>query len=70
MLSARLNDAYFHAKVIDEAKAVVDYSAYENDLSERGEFVREVGRCALSEEERAEILDVGLKALAGEDVDL
>lgn len=70
LLSARLNDAYFHAKVTDEAKAVVDYAAYENDLSERGEFVREVGRCALSEEERAEILDVGLKALAGEDIDL
>ena len=70
LLSARLNDAYFHAKVVDEAKAAVDYSAYENDLSVRGEFVREVGRCALSEEERAEILDVGLKALAGEDIDL
>jgi hypothetical protein len=70
LLSARLNDGYFHAKVTDEAKAVVDYSAYENDLSERGEFVREVSRCALSEEERAEILDVGLKALAGEDIDL
>ena len=70
LLSARLNNAYFHAKVTDEAKAVIDYSAYQNDLSERGEFVRELSRCALSEEERVEILDVGLKALAGEDIDL
>ena len=70
LLSARLNSTYFHAKVVDESTAFIDYSAYQNDLSERGEFVREVGRCALSEEERAEILDVGLKALAGEDIDL
>lgn len=70
LLTARLNGAYFHAKVVDESTAFIDYSAYQNDLSERGEFVREVGRCALSEEERAEILDVGLKALAGEDIDL
>lgn len=70
LLTARLNGAYFHAKVMDESTAFIDYTAYQNDLSERGEFVREVGRCALSEEERAEILDVGLKALAGEDIDL
>ena len=70
LLAARLNGAYFHAKVVDESTAYIDYSAYQNDLSERGEFVREVGRYALSDEERAEILDVGLKALAGEDIDL
>ena len=70
LLSARLNGAYFHAKVVDESTAFIDYSAYQNDLSERGEFVRELSRYALSDEERAEILDVGLKALAGEDIDL
>ena len=70
LLSARLNGAYFHAKVVDESTAFIDYSAYQNDLSERGEFVREVSRYEVSEEERAEILDVGLKALAGEDIDL
>ena len=70
LLTSRLCSAYFHAKVVDETQIFVDYSAYQNDLSERGEFVREVGRCALSDEERAEIMDVGLKALAGEDIDL
>ena len=70
LLTTRLNSAYFHAKVVDESTVFIDYSAYQNDLSERGEFVREVGRCALSEEEKAEILDVGLKALAGEEIDL
>ncbi len=70
LLCARLCSAYFHAKVVDESKPYIDVSAYQNDLSERGEFVREVGRYAMSEEERAEILEVGLQALAGEDVEL
>jgi hypothetical protein len=32
--------------------------------------VREVGKAELSEDVKAEILDVGLKALAGEEIDL
>ncbi len=43
---------------------------YETDLTERGEFVREVGRYEMSEELREEILAVGLQALNGEDIDL
>lgn len=70
LLTARIAQTFFHAKVTDESRIYIDYTAFQNDLSERGEFVREVGRYAMSEEERAEILDVGLKALAGEDIDL
>lgn len=70
LLSARLSERFFHVKVVDESRARIDYERYKNDLSERGEFVREVGRYNLSEDDRAEILDVGLKALAGEDIDL
>ena len=70
LLTARLSQNFFHIKVVDESKIFIDYTAYEKDLSERGEFVREVGRYAMSEDERAEILDVGLKALAGEEIDL
>ena len=70
LLSARFAHNFFHAKVVDESRIFIDYAAFRNDLSERGEFVREVSRYDMSEEERAEILDVGLKALAGEDIDL
>jgi hypothetical protein len=55
---------------VDESQVFIDYAQYKNDLSERGEFVREVGRYQMSEEERSEILEVGLKALAGEEIDL
>ena len=70
LLTARLTQNFFHAKTVDESRVFIDYKQFEKDLSERGEFVREVGRYEMNEEERAEILDVGLKALAGEEIDL
>ena len=70
LLQARCEEKFFFVRVEDQSQTAVDYHAYENDFSVRGEFVREVGRCALSDEMRAEILDVGLKALAGEEIDL
>lgn len=70
LLTQRINEAFFFAKVEDESSLYIDYTEYQNDLSERGEFVREVGKAELSEDVKAEILDVGLKALAGEEIDL
>ena len=70
LLAARIAQYFFHVKIVDESRIYIDYTVFQNDLSERGEFVREVGRYEMSEEDRAEILDVGLKALAGEDIDL
>ena len=70
LLSDRLNSRWFFVKVEDETKLFLDVESFRNDLSEQGEFVREVGRYALNEELRMEILDIGLKALAGEEIDL
>jgi uncharacterized heparinase superfamily protein len=70
LLAARIAQYFFHVKIVDESRIYIDYTAFQNDLSERGEFVREVARYEMNEEDRAEILDVGLKALAGEDIDL
>ena len=70
LLSARLSQRFFFVKVVDESQIFIDYAQYKNDLSERGEFVREVGRYEFTEAERLEILEVGLKALAGEEIDL
>ena len=70
LLTSTLLQKYFFVKVVDNSRVAIDLSAFSSDLTERGEFVREVGRYELSEEERAEILDVGLKALAGENIDL
>ena len=70
LLTSRLLEKFFFVKVEDQSKLYVDYRAYETDKTERGEFVREVGRYEMDEDLRAEILEVGLKALGGEEIDL
>ena len=70
LLLSRLSESFFFVKIQDESKIFLDYNGYERELGERGEFVREVGRYAMNEELRAEVLEVGLKALAGEEIDL
>ena len=70
LLLERLSEKYFFVKMQDESSVLIDYSVYENDLTERGEFVREVGRYEMNERLRQEILEVGLKALSGEEIDL
>ena len=70
LLSARLCERFFFAKTEDVSRPYIDPRAFEKDLPERGEFVREVGRYEMNEDFRAEILEVGLKALGGEEIDL
>ncbi|MBQ9728742.1 MAG: metallophosphoesterase [Clostridia bacterium] len=70
VLKTRLSDHAFFVKIEDCSKLRIDYEACKNDVSERGEFIREVKRYAMDESLREEILEVGLKALAGEEIDL
>ncbi len=70
LLCSRLCERFFFAKVEDVSRAYINPNAFENDLTERGEFVREVGRYEMNEDFRAEVLEVGLKALGGEEIDL
>ena len=58
------------AKNYQDVAVVVDPKDYETDLTERGEFVRAVGRCEMNAELKEEVLEVGLKALMGEEIDL
>ena len=70
LLSSRLCERFFHAKVVDESRLYIDANAYKNDCTERGEFIRELARCQIDARLKEEILEVGLKALAGEEIDL
>ena len=70
LLCARLCERFFFAKIEDISRPYIDPRAFANDLTERGEFVREVGRYEMNEDFRAEVLEVGLKALGGEEIDL
>ena len=70
VLTARLNERFFFARVEDESRLKISPESFVNDVTERGEFVREALRFNVDEGLREEILEVGLKALAGEDIDL
>ena len=60
--------AYLSVK--DKTKKKIDYTAYEGDNSLKGEFVRMVrDSVEYTEEEKAQIIALGLKALAGREVD-
>ena len=70
LLSRRLSSRFFALKIEDESRLFLDLSALQTDKTERGEFIKEVGRYAFTDEMREEILEVGLKALSGEEIDL
>ena len=64
----RTDCAYVSVK--DKTKKKIDYTLYEGDNSLRGEFVRTVRESEeYTEEEKAQIIAFGLRALAGREVD-
>lgn len=67
-LASRLNEYFFFAKVQDKTKLKIEKEDYENDKSVRGEFVRAVMDSALSEEQKKEVVLLGLNALKGEEI--
>ena len=70
LLQERLCSAFFSARVEDTSRLEFSYRDFENDYTERGEFVREVLRANLPDENKESVLEVGLKALMGEEIDL
>lgn len=64
------NECYF-INIKDKTSRKIDISQYENDLSIKGEFVRTViSKTDLSKEEKMAIINCGLKALDGKEIDL
>lgn len=64
------NECYF-IDIKDKTSRKIDISQYENDLSIKGEFVRTViSKKDLSMEEKMAIINCGLKALDGKEIDL
>lgn len=65
----QLEDECAFLEVKDYTKKKMDLTAYDGDASLRGEFVRTVYASNYSDEEKAQIVAYGLKALAGEEVE-
>ena len=64
------NDKFFFLKVYSELKQIVDIEDYKNDFSLKGEFVRNISSNSdLTDEEKEEMLSLGMKLLNGEDIE-
>lgn len=61
---------FFFSKIKVETRLAIDPRDYANDVSLKGEFIRLVLGSSASEDEKAELIRVGLEALAGEDITL
>ncbi len=60
--------AFYYVKVYDRTETRIDYDSYANDRSLKGEFVRLMQAQEMSEEERAEIIELGMKAIMGDEI--
>ncbi len=66
-LCARFASKYFYFEVKDTSKLKICADDYKNDKSLKGEFIRLVlSKAELSEDEKAAIIECGIRALAGE----
>ncbi|WP_405376647.1 exonuclease SbcCD subunit D [Pseudobutyrivibrio sp.] len=59
---------YFFVKCYDRTKTLIDYASYQYDKSLKGEFVRLVQSQDMDEDEKAKIIEIGIKAIMGEDI--
>ena len=57
-------------RVRDRTTLAVDPKAFENDISLKGEFIRQVLASGLDEHEKDRIIACGLRALRGEEPEL
>ena len=62
-------ERFFFFKVYDRTQMLIDYDSFANDKSLKGEFVRLMQQQDMSEEERAAIIELGIKAIMGEEVE-
>ena len=60
---------YFFVKCYDHTKTLVDYDSFQYDKSLKGEFVRLVQAQDMNEDEKAKIIELGIRAIMGEDIE-
>ncbi len=59
---------FFFLKIKDESTIKVHYEDFLNDKSLKGEFVRLMEKQDINEEDKAEIVEIGIRALMGEEL--
>jgi len=59
---------YFFVKCYDRTKTLVDYDSFMYDKTLKGEFVRLVQSQNMDEDKKAKIIEIGIRAIMGEDI--
>lgn len=68
-IGTAFSSAFYDFKIKDHSKTKIDFNAYKLDKSLKGEFVRAVEESdTLSDEDKNEIIKIGILALKGEEV--
>lgn len=68
MLEEALNDRFYYVKILDQSKLKINPKDYENDVSLKGEFIRNVLASDMDEEDKNDVIEYGIKALLKEDL--
>jgi len=68
MLEETLNEKFYFGKVVDESKLKINPRDFENDISLKGEFIRNVLASDLSEDDKSMVIEYGIKALLKEEI--
>ncbi|MCR5000074.1 MAG: metallophosphoesterase [Lachnospiraceae bacterium] len=61
-------ERFYFLKVYDRTSIKIDYDSFKLDRSLKGEFVRLMQAQEMSEEKRAAIIELGIKAVMGEEI--
>ena len=59
---------FFFVKCYDRTKTLIDYDSFKYDKSLKGEFVRLVQSQDMDEDEKAKIIEIGIRAIMGEEI--
>ena len=69
LLNNELKGEYFYFEIINQCQEKIDLLAYKNELSLRGEFVREViADQTINDEDKKQIIMMAFKALNNQEV--
>lgn len=64
----KLEREFYFAKLVNATTRKIDYGKYANDISLKGEFIRKVQALELSEEEKNQIIMMGINAIMAKEV--
>ncbi len=67
-LETQLEGSFFHLSVKNRTQRRFDIQAYIQEVSLAGEYIRQVQALSLSPEESQQLIDLGLRALSGQEV--